>query len=235
MKEMLRKICGGGGRVLLLLLLGSILHPAGAAGAEKKGTETLAAVIDGVESHYRSLKDFQAEFVQVARILSYPEDQRSGGRVYLKRKRKMRWDYSTPSKDQYFIDGEEVIQYSPEIRQARKVKLSGKGGVRSPLVFFEGLTSAEKDYAISFNVDPAFDRSTRYVLQLTPRAPKAVGLHRILLFVDKKDFHVGRIDQYDLYGNVTELHFRKVKINQGLTDSFFRFKAPEGVAVIEQP
>jgi len=234
MKGMLRKICGGGGRLLLLLLLGSILHPAGAAGAEKKGTETLAAVIDGVEAHYQSLKDFQADFVQVARILSYPEDQRSEGRVYLKRKRMMRWDYSKPSKDQYYINGDEVIQYSPEIRQARKVKLSGKGGVRSPLVFFEGLKSAEKDYVISFNSDSVFDRSTRYVLQLAPRDSKAVALRRILLFVDKQDFHVGRIDQYDLYGNVTELHFRNVKINQGLTDSFFRFKAPAGVTVIEQ-
>jgi outer membrane lipoprotein-sorting protein len=234
MKGMLRKICGGGGRLLLLLLLGSVLHPAGVAGAEKKGTETLAAVIDGVESHYRSLKDFQADFVQVARILSYPQDQRSEGKVYLKRKRRMRWDYSKPSQDQYYIDGDEVIQYSPEIRQARKVKLSGKGGIRSPLVFFEGLKSAEKDYSISFNSDPSFDRSTRYVLQLTPRDPKAVALRRILLFVDKKDFQVGRIDQYDLYGNVTELHFRDVKINQGLADSFFQFKAPTGVTVIEQ-
>lgn len=234
MKGMLRKICGGGGRLLLLLLLGSILHPAAAAGAEKKGTETLAAVIDGVEAHYRLLKDFQADFVQVARILSYPEDQRSEGRVYLKRKRMMRWDYSKPSKDQYFIDGDEVVQYSPEIRQARKVKLSGKGGVRSPLVFFEGLKTAEKDYVISFNRDSALDRSTRYVLQLIPRDSKAVALRRILLFVDKKDFHVGRIDQYDLYGNVTELHFRNVKINQGLADSFFQFKVPAGVTVIEQ-
>ncbi len=192
-------------------------------------------MIAGVEAHYQSLKDFQADFVQVARILSYPEDQRSEGRVYLKRQRKMRWDYSKPSEDQYYIDGDEVIQYSPEIRQARKVQLAGKGGVRSPLVFFEGLKSAEKDYAISFNSDPSFDRSTRTILQLTPRDPKSVALRRILLFVDKKDFHVGRIDQYDLYGNVTELHFRDVKINQGLTDSFFRFVAPAGVKVIQQP
>jgi len=235
MKKFFRKVSEIGGRLLLLVLAGCLLQPRGAAAAGNKGGKRLASVIAGVETHYRSLKDFQADFVQVARILSYPEDQRSEGRVYLKRKRKMRWDYARPSKDQYFIDGDEVIQYSPEIRQARKVRLAGKGGVRSPLVFFEGLRSAEREYRISINSDPAFDRSTRYVLQLTPKDPKGVGLRRILLFVDKKDFHVGRIDQHDLYGNVTELHFRNVKINQGLTDAFFHFKAPAGVTVIEQP
>ncbi|NOY52775.1 MAG: outer membrane lipoprotein carrier protein LolA [Deltaproteobacteria bacterium] len=234
MKRVLKGFSKTGCRVFLFILLWTVVLPRVVA-AEGNAGKLLSSVIAGVEAHYRSLKDFQADFVQVARILSYPEDQRSEGRVYLKRKRKMRWDYSSPSKDQYFIDGDEVIQYSPEIRQARKVKLSGKGGVRSPLVFFEGLKSAEKDYSISFNKDPAFDRSTRDILQLTPRDSKAVGLARILLFVDKKDFHVGRIDQYDLYGNVTELYFRNVKINQGLADSFFRFKVPDGVMVIEQP
>ncbi len=219
-------------RVFPLFFLWVLFAP-GLAVAGDTGME-LSSVVAGVEAHYQSLKDFQADFVQVARILSYPEDQRSEGRVYLKRKGLMRWDYSKPSKDQYYINGDEVIQYSTEIRQARKVKLSGKGGVRSPLVFFEGLKSAEKDYVISFNSDSVFDRSTRYVLQLAPRDSKAVALRRILLFVDKQDFHVGRIDQYDLYGNVTELHFRNVKINQGLTDSFLRFKAPAGVTVIEQ-
>ncbi len=195
----------------------------------------LQGVIERVEQYYKGVSDLQARFVQVARILSYPEDQRSEGTFYLKRKQMMRWDYETPVKDQYFINGETVIAYSPDVKQARRLRLAGKGGVRSPLVFFEGLTAAQSEYAIAFSADPSFDRSSRYILELTPRHREKPSLLKILLFVDKTTFQVVRVDQYDLYGNVTELYFKESKVNQGLSDTLFRFEPPKGVAVIDQP
>jgi outer membrane lipoprotein carrier protein len=218
--------------ILLILTIGGAPMAVRAAGPDEA---KLASVIGMVENHYKSLKDFQADFVQVARILSYPKDQRSEGKVYLKRKEMMRWDYTKPSRDQYFIRGNEVIHYSPEMKQARVITLAAGGGVRSPLVFFEGLKSAEADYAISFNEDPAFDRSKRVILQLTPHDKKRTGLLKILLFVNKKDGQVERVDQYDLYGNVTELYFRNVRVDQGLADSFFVFTPPKGVEMVHQP
>jgi outer membrane lipoprotein carrier protein len=195
----------------------------------------LESVIQKVEHRYKSLKDFQAHFIQLARILSYPEDQRSEGKVYLKRDRMMRWDYETPSKDQYFINHDTVIFYSPDIKQARRISLTSHEGIRSPLVFFEGLKTAEPDYILSFNNEPIFDRSTRHILQLTPRNREKTPLLKILLFVDKSDYQVTRVDQYDLYGNVTELYFQDVKTNQKLPDSHFSFVPPKGVEVIVQP
>lgn len=207
--------------------------PVPAYGNDKKEPD-LSGVIEKVEKYYQSLQDLQSHFVQLARMMAFPEDQRSEGTVYLKRKEKMRWDYEEPSKDQYFINGEDVIFYTPEVRQARRIRLMGGQGVRSPLVFFEGLKSAEPDYIMSFNNEPIFDRSTRIVLQLTPRDREKIPLSRILLFVDKSDFHVQRVDQYDLYGNVTELYFKDVKVNQKLPDSHFVFKPAKGVEVIDQ-
>ncbi len=195
----------------------------------------LSTVIQKVEEHYKSLTDLQAHFIQLARILSYPQDQRSEGTVYLKRDRMMRWDYETPSKDQYFIRGDTVIYYAPDVKQARRINLSGREGIRSPLVFFEGLKSAEADYTIAFNNEPGFDRSSRYILELKPRDQKKIPLRRILLFISKADFQVERVDQYDLYKNVTELYFRNNRTNQGLPDSLFVFQPPEGVEVINQP
>ena len=194
----------------------------------------LATVIEKVEQHYKSLKDFQADFVQLARILSYPEDQRSEGKVYLKRDRLMRWDYSSPSKDQYFIQGDSVIFYNPDVKQARHVNLTGKGGIRSPLVFFEGLRASEPDYIISLNQEPAFDRTDRVIVQLTPKNREKTPLYRILLFVSKSDYQVKRVDQYDLHGNVTELYFNNVHVNKNISDSHFVFDAPKGVEVIHQ-
>ncbi len=217
---------------LLFLLLPGLMTPAYGNGEQKPD---LATVIQKVEEHYKSLKDFQAHFIQLARITSFPEDQRSEGKVYLKRKRMMRWDYETPSKDQYFIRGDTVIFYSPDVKQARRINLAGMEGIRSPLVFFEGLKSSEPDYTISINTDPAFDRSTRTILQLTPRDREKIPLIKILLFVDKSDYHVARVDQYDLYGNVTELYFKDVQVNKDLPDTLFTFQAPKGVEIIDQP
>lgn len=221
---------------LCLSLLFSLV-PCLAAPAYGNGSEEpdLATVMQRVEDHYKSLKDFQADFIQIARILSYPEDQRSEGKVYLKRDRLMRWDYLKPSKDQYFIRGDHVVFYSPDVKQARRADLGGKQGIRSPLVFFEGLKASEADYTLAINTDPAFDRTTRTILQLTPKDREKTPLLKILLFVDNADHHVARIDQYDLHGNVTELYFKNVRVNQGLPDSFFQFEPPKGVEVIDQP
>ncbi|MDX1763106.1 MAG: outer membrane lipoprotein carrier protein LolA [bacterium] len=218
----------------LLLILPAIPSSLYGDNLEQKPAD-LAAIVDQVEAYYKSLKDFEARFTQVARILSYPEDQNSEGKVYIRRNQMMRWDYEKPSQEQYYIQGETVIYYSPEVKQARRISLAGKGGIRSPLVFFEGLKKAEADYVIAMNTDPIFDRSTRHILQLTPRKAQEVQLHRILIFVNKSQYHVERIDQYDLHGNVTELYFKDVKINQDLPDSLFAFKAPEGVQIIDQP
>jgi len=222
-------------RFLLGILLVLLALPVSLYGdnLEEKRAD-LAAVVDHVEAYYKSLKDFEARFTQVARILSYPEDQNSEGKVYIRRNQMMRWDYEKPSQEQYFIQGETVIYYSPEVKQARRINLGGKGGIRSPLVFFEGLKKAEADYVISMNSDPVFDRSTRYILQLIPRKVEEAQLNKILVFVNRSDYHVERIDQYDLYGNVTELYFKDVKVNQDLPDSLFAFKAPKGVKIIDQ-
>ncbi len=218
--------------VLLLLLWAAAPTPVEGTTAVEPD---LQGVIEKVEQVYKSLSDMQARFVEVARILAYPEDQRSEGTFYLKRKRMMRWDYATPVKDQYFIDGDTVIAYTPDVKQARRLRLAGKGGVRSPLVFFEGLTEAQLEYVIAFSKEPSFDRSSRYILELTPKNREKPSLLKILLFVDKANFQVVRVDQYDLYGNVTERHFKEIKVNQGLADALFRFEPPKGVEVIDQP
>ncbi|MEK6776996.1 MAG: outer membrane lipoprotein carrier protein LolA [bacterium] len=222
-------------RLCFLVALFFLAGIAVQAYAEGIPDQDLSTVIQKVEERYKSLADLQAHFIQLARILSFPQDQRSEGTVYLKRDRMMRWDYETPSKDQYFIRGDTVIYYAPDVKQARRINLSGREGIRSPLVFFEGLKSAEADYTIAFNKDPNFDRSSRHILELKPRDQKKIPLLKILLFISKTNFQVERVDQYDLYKNVTELYFRDVKTNQGLQDSLFLFQPPEGVEVIEQP
>ena len=212
-----------------------LLAGVGPARANGTAAPDVERVVRGVEEHYRGIREMEARFIQVARILSYPEDQRSEGKVYLKRPRRMRWDYTAPKEEHYYLDGDELIHYDPSLKQARRVRLDRAGGLRSPLVFFEGLSAARADYAISLNHDPALARPGRIVLQLTPRDRTAVPMQRILLFVDAADFHVQRVDQYDLYGNVTELHFRDVRANPGLADDLFTFKAPAGVEVIQGP
>ncbi len=224
-------VCAMPGTLFLLLWVTAPPAAEGTTAVEPN----LKDVIQKVEQYYKGLSDLQARFVQVARILSYPQDQRSEGTFYLKRKQMMRWDYETPVKDQYFIDGETVIANSPDVKQARRLRLAGAGGVRSPLVFFEGLTAAQSEYAIAFSEDTSFDRTSRYILELTPKDREKPSLRKILLFVDKATFQVVRVDQYDLYGNVTELYFKESKVNQGLADTLFHFEPPRGVAVIDQP
>ncbi len=227
-----RLVRGTGYFSLVLFSVFSFPVPAG-AGTDRE-TE-LTRVIRKVEEHYKAIQDFQADFVQIARILSYPEDQRSEGKVYIKRKRMMRWDYQKPSRDQYFIRGDTVIFYSPETGQARRAHLGHQNGIRSPLVFFEGLLASQSEYSISIAADSSTDRSRSIILRLDPKNREKEPVLKILLYINRKDYHIERIDQFDLYGNVTELYFRNIRLNQNLPDQRFEFEAPGGVEVIDQP
>jgi outer membrane lipoprotein-sorting protein len=51
--------------------------------------------------------------------------------------------------------------------------------------------------------------------------------------VDKKTYAVLQTDVLDGLGNVTRTRFIDIKINVGLSDSFFRFAIPPGTEVIK--
>jgi outer membrane lipoprotein-sorting protein len=53
------------------------------------------------------------------------------------------------------------------------------------------------------------------------------------LTVDKKTYNVLQADVFDGLGNLTRTRFINIKMNVGISQSFFQFVAPSGTEVIK--
>lgn len=236
--------------VLLLLLL--------TTGALANGSEeVLSQVVRGLEQQFRNdgapgktIKDLQANFLQQAYLGSLDRVEEGHGRVAVRFDRRgtqlqprFRWEYLAPSVQQIVSDGRTVWVYLPENQQVIESPLPADGGdgVDDPLAFLTGLGQLSKRFTVAW-ATPARDSEGHYRLLLTPRQPSAI-VERLELVIDRAVLasqDQGRKPIYPVkvatvFGpsdSRTTITFGNVRLNQGLPDSLFDFKVPEGVEVV---
>jgi len=56
---------------------------------------------------------------------------------------------------------------------------------------------------------------------------------KLQIAVNRESFQINRVVLFDPYGNVTTLVFSAIELNKDLPDSFFNFKVPAGVDVMD--
>jgi len=191
------------------------------------GAREAAAKID---ARYNGMKSLRANFTEnysgggIARSES--------GTLWLKKPGKMRWDYTSPHKKIFLIDGGAAWFYEPEQRQARHMKVKSLDDLRSPLRYLLGRTRLEKELrGLSLAVDVAPEKAGDVVLRGVP-----VGMEdrisEVLLESDAQGY-LRRIAMDGLDGSKTEFRLEQQQENVAIPDAEFRFQPPAGVEVLE--
>jgi len=101
------------------------------------------AIARAVDNHYNHLRSLQAEFTEIYR--GNGMDRSELGTLWLKKPRKMRWEYRSPREKLFRSDGENAGFYVPGEQQARKEPFKKLEDLRSPLGFLLGRTRLEKE------------------------------------------------------------------------------------------
>src|SRR5215469_11344510 len=96
-----------------------------------------------VDEHYNHLRSLQSDFTE--RYRGAGADRIESGTLWLKKPRKMRWEYRSPQEKLFISDGSEVWFYLPADKQLRKTELKKLDDLRSPLAFLLGKTKLEKE------------------------------------------------------------------------------------------
>src|SRR5215813_13413008 len=125
-------------RILLRLLCAAVLTSALVAGAED-----IRKTASGVDDHYNHLRSLQTDFTEI-----YKGDgleRTESGTLWLKKPRKMRWEYRSPKEKLFVSDGNEVWFYLPVERQLRKTQFRKLDDLRSPIAFLLGKTKLENE------------------------------------------------------------------------------------------
>jgi len=214
-------------RLACLLLVMTIALPAPA--------QDIHQLARAVDEHYNHLRSLQTDFTEIYR--GDGVERVESGILWLKKPRKMRWEYRSPSEKLFVSNGQVVWFYLPAERQLRKTTLRKLDDIRSPLAFLLGKTKLENELrGLSKAVDQSPLQPGDTVLRGVPAGVVPQGmagqLSEVLLEITPAD-QIVRIVVAEADGATTEFRFAGWKENVEMTDSSFSFTPPAGVETVE--
>src|SRR5881397_1890872 len=127
-------------RAFVFLTSTAVLLVPSLIGAEVLDVHALARAVD---EHYNRLRTLQAEFTEIYRGSGI--ERTEPGTLWLKKPRKMRWEYRSPREKLFVSDGKAVWFYLPAERQLRKTDFKKLDDLRSPIAFLLGKTKLENE------------------------------------------------------------------------------------------
>jgi outer membrane lipoprotein carrier protein len=197
--------------------------------------EDIRPLARAVDNHYNHLRSLESDFTEIYRG-DGPERVETGS-LWLKKPRKMRWEYRSPKEKLFISDGRAVWFYLPAERQLRKTTLKKLDDWRSPLAFLLGNTKLENELqGLSKAVDQSPLDPGNTMLRGVPRAgfqQSVVGqVSEVQLEVTPSD-QIVRIVLIEPDGATTEFRFAGWKENLEVNDSRFEFTPPPGVETVE--
>lgn len=195
--------------------------------APKDGVRQLAHAVD---DHYNRLRSLQSDFTEIYRGDGL--ERVESGTLWLKKPRKMRWEYRSPKEKLFVSDGQSVWFYLPSERQLRKTEFKKLDDLRSPLAFLLGKTKLENELrGLSEVADKVPMGAGNTLLR---GVPQALGgqVSEVQLEVTPAD-QIVRILLLESDGATTEFRFAGWKENLELSDGRFQFSAPAGVETVE--
>jgi outer membrane lipoprotein carrier protein len=211
-------------------------------------TQTEASQVSArLQSRYRSAKTLQATFLE-----RYTEGGRvvrsEAGTAYFLRPGKMRWEYESPEKNVFLVDGKTAWFYVPADHTVTRVPAKKSGDLRTPMALLAGemrvsRVCARVEMATVIRADsPANavihcplrgeNSSTPQIDSKDAAAREAVSSDEAFFEVVRDTGELVRIIVRESGGVDVEFRFSRWQIDPPLSASLFRFDVPKGVAIV---
>jgi len=197
-----------------------------------------------LEATYRAARTMQVIFLE-----QYSENGRvvrtEAGAAYFRRPGKMRWEYQSPEKNVFLVDGKTAWFYVPGDHTVTRVPAKQSTDWRTPLALLAGEMKLSRICArVDLATDEKPDKDGNVVLSCplkgseTAVAPasKNGAAHAkrdlLLLEVAQDTNHLVRIVVREAGGVEIEFKFKDWQFDPPVPNSFFRFEVPPGVAIV---
>jgi len=175
----------------------------------------------------------RADFTQRIRDQMLGSDETSTGEFLQQRPGRFAMRWRRPAGDLILADGKVLWVYLPSSapKQAVRTNLSGKPGESADFVS-EFLDHPRDRFAVSYVRPDTVGARPADVLALVPRQA-SVPYQRALIWVDRADSLVRRVEIMEGSGSVRRLTFDHLRVNTPIPASAFRFTPPAGVRVVD--
>jgi outer membrane lipoprotein carrier protein len=199
------------------------------------------------ESRYRAAHTLQATFFE-----EYKDNGQTvrteAGTAYFRRPGKMRWEYESPEKDIFLIDGKTAWFYVPGDHTVMRVPAKESSDWRTPLALLAGEMKVSRVCArVDFADREKAEDEANVLLRCRVRgatsdrgtsarndaaAPKG-GQDDIVLFeIGRQNGELSRLVIRQSGGVQVEFRFAKWQMNPPVPEAMFHFQVPVGVAIV---
>ncbi len=210
---------------LAALLLGAfaLVAPASTAQTKDEGPSAIE-IIDKVQGFYDKTKTYKADFRQKYKIRAYNKVKRSEGNVIFRKPGKMSWRYGNGNR--VVSNGKTLKVYERDNKQM-VVQSVDKSQYPAALAFLTGGGKLKKEFKLrKFKTVKA-----GWIIEAKPK--KATPAYtRVLLYIDRRTYHVRRVALVDAQRNINRFDFNKAKVNVKVRKSEFTFEPPKGTKVV---
>jgi outer membrane lipoprotein carrier protein len=186
------------------------------------------------EARYRKAKALEANFLE-----RYSENGKQmrveAGKAYFLRPGKMRWEYATPEKNVFLVDGKYVWFYAPDDHTATRMPANKSEDWRTPIAF---LTTGMKLSRICSEVGPARDKKPGkagngvYRCILRGAEDEKSGTAQIVVFEVSPQNELARIVIPQEAGMEIDFEFKDWEWNPALAKTLFQFEPPPGTVIV---
>jgi outer membrane lipoprotein carrier protein len=246
---------------LIVVMAGLIVVVVLAASADQIPTRgTALAVVRAVEARYSHARTLEAAFYERYRT-GGAGGQAESGTVYFSKPGRMRWEYESPAKKLFLVDGKNVWLYVPADHTASRASLKESADWRTPLALLTGNAHLEKlcgriEFAGAVETNSAsggagtasganparaasamsapLDPGDRSLVCLPRRAGDgSEAFQRLLLEVTPED-QLARLVIEEPGDIETEFRFGNWRENVEIPEVKFHFEPPVGVAIVDE-
>src|SRR6267143_575266 len=219
-----------------------------AHGAGPSAKQDVTPLVSRFESRYRAAHTLQATFLE-----RYSENGHvvrvEAGRAFFRRSGKMRWEYESPEKNLFLVDGKSAWFYVPADHTVFRVPAKESTDWRTPLALLAGEVKVSR---VCARIEPALDEPAgspdNAVLYCRLRGtisarskpedshePNHAGTAGEAAFFEivRATGELVGIRVQDSGGVAIDFQFANWQTDPRLADALFRFDPPRGTAIVD--
>lgn len=228
--------------ILTIFTLGGAVDipSAQAAHSEKiavSDSEAAKQLAQAFDAHYRNVQTMAAYFLDKytsggAGLVA------ESGTVYFEKPGRMRWDYDSPEKKMFLVDGKNVWFYVPSDHTASRTSIKESADWRTPLALLAGKVNLERlcgSLVLAKSAQSGADKTASQtgdsILVCGPQKQDENVFREVVLELNSKNQLV-RLEIKQAGDIDNEFRFGDWHENVPIEKSKFRFEPPAGVAIV---
>jgi outer membrane lipoprotein carrier protein len=223
-------------RLLWLVILGffpllSTMGQGTAPRAAAAPVRSVERIVRALETHYYGAAALRATFLE-RRSEGRQAVQVESGTVYFRKPGRMRWEYESPESKLFITDGKFAWFFVPADHTVSRARMKESDDARIPLALLTGRAKLSRLCKRIELADVRVTSQGNVALRCLPRAEGA--FLDAVIEVDSYD-RLARIMVHEAGEIETEFRFANWEEHLHLPETLFRFVAPPGVAIVEDP